>query len=780
MLSGERARVLDFGLAHVDAGEAGPRGGTRAYMAPELFEPTGRSSVRSDQFAFCVALWEALYQERPYARRDFQAGVPGAPAATSGGRVPGVLRKALVQGLAPNPDDRFASLVPLIEALEYQPPWGRRMAVGLIGIALAAGAWLGVEQVERQQQRAECASLAAGLEGVWNGEVQSRIGERFAASSQAFANEAWARAIPGLDAWAESWSEQRGKLCTEAELERSWNVSDEANARECLAVHEAEFTALLEVFADIDDAMIPRALPLVARLGDPSECLDPARISHRLTPDLPWERAKVLELRARSIRIAMLNAGGRHDEALTLAEALVEEARALDWAPALAESLTMLGLVRHHGGELDDARALHEQSFFMALELGHDELAARASVAVLGILIKLAERDTIEYWIRTSETLLARVGLDKGVEAGSRLLNLSAYFYDQERHDEALEALRRCIEIWERKLGPEHPDLAIALNNLGIQLRETGAEVEALDIARRAHETLVAGYGPDHHLVAVSSINIGDSYRKLGRFEASLPYYTDAEALLERAFGTEDTRIATAFNNHALSLLRLGRVDEALALHRRSLAIREAVDPKHPRMLSALGNVSQLLMLKGSFDEALEFGERCRALAEEVLPEGHSRLATCEAIVGRILHHMGRDADALPMLARATEINAAAEHRDPQLATGRLFLARVEARLGHDPARVQTLLEQSIAGFESLPAPLPDAQLARAELGRVRYLLGELAARAEVVAVRDALRKANDAGDPGGALRRELPEIEAWLAEQPQSAAGPPVSAADG
>ena len=138
-----RVLVTDFGLARRPQTEsddlsrelriAGLLTGTPAYMAPELFAG-GEADARSDQFSFCVTLWEGLYGRRPFRGNNIPTLVShihqNQPEATPGVRVPRRLRKVLERGLLVDPAARWPSMQALLAALEASLgrrrllPWG--------------------------------------------------------------------------------------------------------------------------------------------------------------------------------------------------------------------------------------------------------------------------------------------------------------------------------------------------------------------------------------------------------------------------------------------------------------------------------------------------------------------------------------------------------------------------------------------------------------------------------------------------------------------------------
>ena len=86
----------------------------------------------------------------------------------------------------------------------------------------------------------------------------------------------------------------------------------------------------------------------------------------------------------------------------------------------------------------------------------------------------------------------------------------------------AEELLREAAGLQEQTLGPNHPDVANTLNNLGVVCEITDNPIDAEHYFRRAYTIATATLPPDHPFVATSRKNLHDFCAARGR-PAELP-----------------------------------------------------------------------------------------------------------------------------------------------------------------------------------------------------------------------------------------------------------------
>jgi Tol biopolymer transport system component/predicted Ser/Thr protein kinase len=131
----------------VDLTRDGALMGSPAYMAAEQFS-AAEVTPKTDQFSFCVALWEALYGERPFAGENMAALIDavttGRMRAAKRSDVPAALRSVLERGLQVEPQRRFESMTALLAALERASGTHRRARVRL---AWAAASVIGLASI---------------------------------------------------------------------------------------------------------------------------------------------------------------------------------------------------------------------------------------------------------------------------------------------------------------------------------------------------------------------------------------------------------------------------------------------------------------------------------------------------------------------------------------------------------------------------------------------------------------------------------------------------------
>ncbi len=713
-----RVRVLDFGLArtgelattteletqtvlpspHDDMlgtplTHAGSIMGTPAYMAPEQF--LGEEvTARSDQFAYCVALWEGLYGERPFTgstRADLIANVTRGRVreAPKGTRVPAWVRVVLVRGLSVGPSERFATTDELLAALESDPS-RRRRRIALVGgsivaVALGVAGVDGMRRYERAQKIAACEGASASIGEVWNDAAKARLHDALVGTGVSYAKSSFEHAVPFVDKHVASWRETYASQCVATQVEGTWSSELWAASQECLEERRGELAALLEVLTEQADAtVVERTVTAAAGLSRLEPCTDEAWLARH---PRAREAVEVATIRRRMWQVGGLSTAGKSDEALTLAQEVVAEAETLGDARLHGSALLLAGEVAELTGAYDESERLLGEAFDLALASGHhDDARAAATAMVSTVGYRKARPDEGLWWGRVARGLVTSLGLDGGL-ASTRLDNSLANVYvARGSYDEAQRLYERGVAIRERALGPDHPGVAGILNNLATLHFSRGS----YDEAQRLHERTLAidegALGPDHPNIANSLTGLANVHHARGSYDEAQRLHERALAIWERALGPDHPDVAVSLNNLANVHSARDSYDEAQRLYERAIAIYEgALGPDHPHVALPLANLANAHFFRGSDDEAQRLYERALAIRERALGPDHPDIANTLVGLAEVALATGRLDQARVQAERAVDVRTRAGVGAEEVAESQLVLAKVLWATGDRP-----------------------------------------------------------------------------------------------
>ncbi|HLT39005.1 MAG TPA: serine/threonine-protein kinase [Enhygromyxa sp.] len=726
-------RSLRASALSSDLTATGAMMGTPAYMAPEQFAGW-RTDARSDQFSYCVALWEALCGERPFAGESI---TELCTAVTGGQRrepprsaaLPGYLRKILLRGLATDPRQRWPSMDALIGELAIDRARRRRIALAVgvpLLVSLAAG--IGWQQKQQAERVSACEAAGQAITEVWNHDARARIDGAFAATQLELATDAWARTSARLDDYASQWSALRVESCRVATIEQARDPASAARVDACLTERLAAFTSLLGVLEQADAELIPRAVSAAAELPLLGPCNDDAWLAHRVEePDDPRARERIAALRSGLEQVDVLLTTARYDQAEAEAAALLSEAEAIGWSPIEAEARHARASIANKRGDFRAAEAELERVFFAAGEAGHDLLALHAAIGLVDVVGDELERHEEGLrWGRIAAMLLVRLDDHGGVDEARLANHLGNVLESRGSFADAQREYQRAQGLYQATFGPDHPSLATTLNNIGIVQRRQGQLEAALATQLRALELREATLGPEHPAVGDTSTNIANILFDLGRPDEALKRSERALAIWLPVLGERHQKIGYALNSIGNAHFAREQFDEALDHYRRALAVWEAaLGPEHSTAAMALTNIGNVLLMKGELDEALTTQQQALARTEASLGPDHFNVAEKLNNVAIVLAALGRLDEALDMHRRSLDIRAAAVGPDGlETAYSLQNVGATLVELGR-PDEAREYLERALAIREAgAVAPLLLAE-ARFELARALWELDE-------------------------------------------------------
>jgi len=590
-----RARVVDFGLARV--AQPGARGeshrealhasataatmlaggtphtalaGTPAYLAPELLDGAA-PDPRSDQYAFGVAAFEALYGEHPFAGATAEAmwtAMAAGEIKQIKGNVPAWLDRHIRRALAVEPAERWDSVEAIAAAIDRGPKRRWPYAAGAFVVANIALAAFVIRPAHDS-----CDSRL--VDRVWTSEARVLASLRLRTVAPA-EGETIASALRLVDDWSSAWRLGAEAACRGEPAVRAAQLG-------CLDHDLVELRAQLAVWQTPDPGTVDHAVQAVAGLPHPDECtLHPPPVTHAPT-----------QLVDQIAKINAFEREGRPRDAQPLVESVLAQASVSRDQATLAAALAATGKVERELGQRDRAREHDASAARLAAESGDDALtlaaiveeaqnaidsghpsdalgmcdaadavAARAHLAG-GDRIAVTRADALRKGGRGPEaiavyreviaTLLPRATRDRRarLDLAAAYGAVGSVYGDQFKFAEAREMLAKCLAIEEPELGPDHPDVARTLHDLANQEIGLDDAGSARAHYEQARVIFAARYGEISELVAGADLGLGSVARFERRMADARSYYGRASMTLHQVLPADHPSFAIVEENLA-------------------------------------------------------------------------------------------------------------------------------------------------------------------------------------------------------------------------------------
>jgi tetratricopeptide (TPR) repeat protein len=433
------------------------------------------------------------------------------------------------------------------------------IAAALIGVAAGATLLTARMMPSAPQVGPSCGTGEDRVAGVWNAKRRAELAQVGATRGGPIAAAAVGLFEEKVDKYVASWQAMYQEAC-EATTVRATQSAEALDLRmQCLERRLGEVGALLDVLHDADANVLRKAGEVSESLPALAECADLTALKQvARRPTDPAAVAAISRIDGDLARLQALYTVGDVTKTLALADRVIADARATNYAPSLAHALYLRGraIADREGGP--EAEAMFDQTFAASLAAGEDSMAADAASRIAQEALWAARLDDFNRWSRIARSLAGRTHSTGVTRFVDQLGCMANHYYGKVRT--RLHCLR---DLAARKDGTPNEWL---VTTLGIAASEAGEPAEAIKWLEQGVELARADNGADHPRTLEMRAYLARGLTELGDYDRAIAEGTDALTRLQKIAPDDKTLIARLQFYVADAHMRAKHVDAARPL----------------------------------------------------------------------------------------------------------------------------------------------------------------------------------------------------------------------
>ncbi|CAF4495892.1 unnamed protein product, partial [Rotaria sp. Silwood2] len=270
------------------------------------------------------------------------------------------------------------------------------------------------------------------------------------------------------------------------------------------------------------------------------------------------------------------------------------------------------------------------------------------------LMIKLAQYTEAEDLCKT----LLTQGKCHDYDIGNIFYQLGVIKFHLKNYAEALKFFEKSLQIRQKQLSSQHPDVADCYNDIAIVHDSIGDYSKALSSHQKAQEIYQTTLYLNHPQLATSYHNIGVVYNHMDNYSNALSSHQKALKIRQATLPSNHPQLATSYSSLGSVYDKMGDYSNALSCHQKALAIRQKVLPSnHPSLAVSYNDIASLYYKMGDYTNALSHHQKTLEINQKSLPLSHFDLIASYNNIASVYDKMGDYPNALSFHQKTLEIH---------------------------------------------------------------------------------------------------------------------------